>query len=325
MTQIPKSPARPPRDTTNAYERARSVVDDLQDKRVDSLRGTAKMLGEAAVSDLQAAGEHAAAAVGQGAKALDKAALAGVEALSATVNVAVGLADTLDAGVHLGKAAGFSIAGSAGFVVEGLAASGRFVAKNLADAFATLATFFSKALDGNTYTVRELKGDVDAVRFSARMFGEAAKELNQSADAMNLAWASYVHAISDLADGGKDALAALGHTTAMLGHFAASGAFKGLAVVEGLGAALYEARAAGAWVIGEVAMGAITLTEQAHRDLRDLAVIGAKLSASAANKLALPDQGKVVVAEADAKLLAQFNDVMGRLQQQGLTKQTSST
>jgi hypothetical protein len=60
--------------------------------------------------------------------------------------------------------------------------------------------------------VRELKGDVDAVRCSARMFGEAATELNQSPG----------RAIGDLADGGKNTLAVFGHTTAMLGHFAAS-------------------------------------------------------------------------------------------------------
>ncbi|MDP2339402.1 MAG: hypothetical protein Q8O67_00480 [Deltaproteobacteria bacterium] len=312
MTKIP------PRDG-NMYDAARKTIDNLQDKRVDKLRTTAKNLGEAAVEDLKGAGDHAVAGLEHGAAAIDKAAMAGVQALSATVNVAAGVADTLEAGVHLGKAAGFSLAGSAGFVVEGMAAGGRFVAKNVSEAFAALATFFSKALDGNTYTVRELKGDVDAIRFSKKMFGEAAKELNLSADSMNLAWASYVAAVGDLADGGKDAVKALGHTTAMLGHFAASGALQGLAAAEGLGAAIYEARAAGAWIIGEVAMGAITLTETANRDLRDLAVIGAKLSAMAANKLALPDQGKVVVTEGEQKLLKQLNDTMASLQKQGLT------
>ena len=312
MTKIP------PRDG-NVYDRARQTVDNLQDKRVDKLRTTAKNLGEAAVSDLKSAGDHAVAGLDHGGAALDKAAMAGVQALSATVNVVAGVADTLEAGAHLGKAAGLGIAGSAGFVVEGMAAGGRFVAKNISEAFAALATFFSKALDGNTYTVRELAGDVDAVRFSKKMFGEAAKELNKSGESMNIAWASYVQAVDDLAGGGADAVKALGHTTAMLGHFAASGALQGLAAVEGFGAAVYEARAAGAWIIGEVAMGAITLTESAHRDLRDLAVVGAKLSASAANKLALPDQGQLTVTEGDRKLMAHLGDILGRLEQQGLT------
>jgi hypothetical protein len=312
MTKIP------PRDG-NMYDAARKTIDNLQDKRVDKLRTTAKNLGEAAIDDLKSAGEHVVAGAEHGTQAVDKAAMAGIQALSATVNVVAGLADTLDAGVHVGKAAGFSVAGSVGFVVEGMAAGGRFVAKNVSEAFAALATFFSKALDGNTYTVRELAGDVGAVRFSKKMFGEAAKEMNLSADSMNLAWASYVAAVGDMAQGGKNAVQALGHTTAMLGHFAAAGAHEGLAAVEGLGAAMYEARAAGAWIIGEVAMGAITLTEAANRDLRDLAVIGAKLSAMAANKLALPDQGKVVVSEGESKLLKQLDDTIASLQKQGLT------
>ncbi len=315
MTKIP------PRDG-NVYDRARQKIGALEEKRIDQLQTTAKNLGKAALDDLKGAGEHAAAGFEHGAAAVDTAAMAGIQALSATVNVLAGVGDTLAAGGHLGAAAGFSVAGSAGFVVEGLAAGGRFVAKNVSEAFAALATFFGKALDGKTYTVRELAGDVDAVRFSKKMFGEAAKQLNLSADSMNMAWASYVGAIGDLADSGKNALNALGHTTAMLGHFAATGALEGLAAVEGFGAAIYEARAAGAWILGEVAKGAINLTEAANRDLRDLAVIGAKLSASAANKLALPDQGKVVVTENDTKLLAQFTGIMGRLEKQGLTAAT---
>ena len=305
----------------NAYDRARTNVDAKTDKAAGELRETAKDLHDGAknlidgaAADLSRAGDHTGKAVGH-------TLAAGANALLMTADLMVGTANVVAAGGHTAAAGGLAVAGSVGWVAEGIKAGGRFVAKNVSEAFAALATALSGPLgDNKTWTVRELQGDVNAVRFSADMFGKAAGQLNKAGDAMNTAWASYANAASDLAHVGGHAIVAVGYTAAVGVNLTTAAGKAALAGTGIVGEGLLRASAVGVEVAGAVAKGGITLTEEANRDLRDLAVLTAKLSASVANKLALPDQGKIVVTEGEDKMLKQLNDTLARLNKAGLTK-----
>jgi hypothetical protein len=305
----------------NAYNRGRANVDAATGKAAGELRDAAKDLHEgakelidSAAKDLSKAGDNASLAVGH-------TLAAGANAITATANVIVGTADVIEAGGRTGAAAGLAVAGSAGWVVEGLAGAGRFVAKNVSEAFTALANLLSGPLgDGKTWTVNELKGDVNAVRFSEKMFGKAANQLNKAGDAMNMAWASYANAVHDLAMGGAHALVAVGYTAAVGVNLTTAAGKTALAATGVVGEGLLRASAVGVEIAGAAAKGVITLTEEANKDLRDLAVLTAKLSASVANKLAMPDQGKIVVTEGESAMLKQLNETIGRLQKAGVAK-----
>ncbi len=311
--------------TPNSYDRARANVDATTDKAAGALRDTAKDLHDGAknlidgaAQDLNKAGNHASLAVGH-------TLAAGANAIMATADVLVGTADVVVAGGHTAAAGALGLAGSAGWVAEGVLAGGRFVAKNVSAAFAALATALSGPLgDSKTWTVRELKGDVNAVRFSDEMFGKAAGQLNKAGDAMNMAWASYANAVTDLAYTGAHAIVAVGYAGAVAVNLTTAAGKGALAATGVVGEGLLRAGAVGVELAGAVAKGAISLTEEANRDLRDLAVVTAKLSASVANKLALPDQGKIVVTEGEDKMLKQLNDTLNRLNKAGLGQHSAT-
>lgn len=305
----------------NTYDRARQNVDQATTKTAGELRDAAKDLHDGAGKLIDSAANDIAKAGGNASSAVGHTLAAGANAILATANVIGGTADVVEAGGRTAAAGGLAVAGSAGFVVEGLAAAGRFVAKNVSEAFAALATALSGPLgDGKTWTVRELQGDVNAVRFSDKMFGKAAGQLNKAGDAMNMAWSSYATSVQQLAMTGAHAAVAVGYAGAVGVNLTTAAGKTALAATGVVGEGLMRASAVGVEIGGAVAKGAITLTEDANRDLRDLAVLTAKLSASVANKLALPDQGKIVVTEGESAMLKQLNDTIGRLQKAGIAK-----
>jgi hypothetical protein len=305
----------------NVYAEGRKNVDASTTKTAAELRDAAKDLHDGAGALIDGAAADLVKGAGNAGMSAAHVVAAGGNAIMATANLIVGTADVVEAGGRTAAAGGLAVAGSAGFVVEGLANVGRFVAKNVSEAFAALATALSGPLgDGKTWTVRELKGDVNAVRFSEAMFGKAANQLNKAGDAMNMAWASYATSVVELAMGGLHVGAAVGYAAAVGVNLTTAAGKTALAATGVVGEGLLRASAVGVEVGGAIAKGAITLTEEANRDLRDLAVLTAKLSASVANKLALPDQGKIVVTEGEQDMLKQLNATIGRLQKAGLTK-----
>ena len=286
----------------NAYNRACINVDQATTKTATELRDAAKDLHDGAGKLIDSAANDIAKAGGNASSAVGHTLAAGANAILATANGIGGTADVVEAGGRT-------------------AAAGRFVAKNVSEAFTALANALSGPLgDGKTWTVRELQGDVNAVRFSDKMFGQAAGQLNKAGDAMNMAWSSYATSVNQLALTGAHAAVAVGYTAAVGVNLTTAAGKTALAATGVVGEGLMRASAVGVEIGGAVAKGAITLTEEANKDLRDLAVLTAKLSASVANKLALPDQGKIVVTEGESAMLKQLNETIGRLQKQGIAK-----
>lgn len=248
----------------------RNAADDLQSGARDLVKDAKK--------DASAAGAHA----DEAAKHLAGAA---ANAVYATGAVLEGTADVFGAAGHAGAAGGYAAVGTLGWVAEGVSSAGRFVAKNLARGFAAMANLMTNVLnDGKFTTVRELAGDPNAVRFSDKMFGKAAGELNKSADMMNAAWNSYVEAVGQMAGAGANVAYAAGHTAAVAGHLTKAAAELGASGV-------VEMAALGA----QAAAVAVEYAEKGFAGARDAAILAAKINAATANALAVAGQGEVKV------------------------------
>lgn len=283
----------------NVFDRTRTQLENA----ADGLKEAAKQELQNAQGNVQDAGDHASAAVGH-------VIASGVRATMATGDVLKGTLDALDAAGHTAKAGGYGAVGVAGWMAEGVASAGRFVAKNVARGFAALANALTDVLkDGKSVTVRELAGDKNAVRFSEKMFGKAAGELNKAGDAMNAAWSSYVSAIDNAAMSGVHVGMAAGHTVGVAGNLVL--AAKDLGDAGALKMAELGARVAG---------HGVQLAENATTEARDAAVLAARISAAAANRLAVAGQGKVTVESDQAfqKQLSAFEQQFSQMQSQSL-------
>lgn len=279
----------------NVFDRTRTNLENA----ADGLKQSAKTELENAKGNVQDAGDHGAMATGH-------LIAAGVRATMATGDVLEGTLNALDAAGHTAKATGYGAAGVAGWALEGVASAGRFVAKNVSRGFASLANLFTGVLkDGKTVTVRELAGDPNAVRFSDKMFGKAAGELNQAGEKMNAAWASYINAVDNAFMVGTHAVMAAGHTAAVAGNLL--GAAKDLGDAGALKLAELGTRVAG---------HAVQLAEDATVEARDASILAARISAAVANRLAVAGQGevKVEVNKEFEKQLADFEQQFAQLQ-----------
>lgn len=264
------------------------------DKTADKLKDAAKDQMREAGRSVGRAGEHA---VDAGAHLAGAAA----NAIFATAKTAEGVARTAQAAGHAAAAGALGATGAVGWTVETVAEGGRFVAKNTAKGFAAIANGLTRILgDGKTTTVRELEGDPTAVRFSEKMFGHAADQLQKSGDAMNLAWNAYVNAVGHVAGAGVNLVMAAGHTAAVAGNLALAAAQTG---------------AAGTIKLAEfgVRVGSLGVqaAEQGVKGARELAILSAKFSAGVANVLAQPDQGRVEVQV--QTVLKQYEDELKAL------------
>lgn len=258
----------------NVFQRNQAALE----RTADQLKNDARDLVKDAGGSVGRAGEH-----------VDEAAahLAGAaaNAVYATGAVLQGTVDALEAAGRTGAAGAFAGAGALGWAVEGVASAGRFVAKNISRAFASLANVFTGILkDGKTTTVRELAGDPNAVRFSDKMFGKAADQLNKAGDAMNASWNSYVNAVSHAAGSAANVAMAAGHTAAVAGNLALAAGELGAAGVVKL-----------AEVGTRAAAVAVEYAEKGMAGARDASILAAKISAATANALAVAGQGEVKV------------------------------
>ena len=256
------------------------------DKISKDMDKTADALKDAAKNTLTDAGASVNRAGGHASDAFVNLSGAAANALFATGKTLEGVANTAAAGGHLAAAGGLATLGAAAWTTEEVRSGGRFAARGAARGFAGIANAFSRILgDGKSVTVRELAGDPKAIRFSEKMLGEAGKQLNKSADAMNAAWGSYIGAITNLAGSAVNLGMAAGHTAAVAGNLALAAAQAGAAAP--LKLAEYGVRLGSA---------AVQAAEQGVVGARELAILSAKLSAATANVLANPDQGKVEVS-----------------------------
>lgn len=261
----------------------------------DDLKSGARDLVKDAKKDVAEAGDHANKAVGN-------LAGAAANAVYATGALLEGTADVFGAAGHAGAAGAYAAVGSMGWVAEGISSAGRFVAKNLAHAFASMANLMTNVLkDGKFTTVRELAGDPNAVRFSDKMFGKAAAELNKSADLMNAAWNSYVESIDHMAGAGANLVYAAGHTAAVAGHLSKAAVELGAAGVKDLAELGLRAAAV-----------AVEYAEKGVIGARDATILAAKISAATANALAIAGQGEVKVDV--AKQIKGFQQELAALQ-----------
>lgn len=250
--------------------RLRNAADSLNEGAKDLIKDAKKDMKEAGVHG-KLAGAHVAAA--------------GANAIYATEKLLDGTIEALESAGHAGKAAGFAGVGVLGWAGEQVSTAGRFVAKNLAKGFGKIANMFTNVLkDGKSVTVRELAGDPTAQRFSEKMFGKAATELNKSGADMQAAWGSYKESIGHMAGSVANLTYAAGHTLAVAGNLAEAAGKTG---------------AAGAMKLAElgveVAQVAVEFAEKGMAGARDAAILAAKVSGATANAMALPDQGKVQV------------------------------
>jgi hypothetical protein len=279
--------AKPQTHTPNVFDREAANLR----KAAKELQSDANTMVKEAAKDVNAAGGHANAA---GAHLAGAAA----NALFATGALVKGSLDVMEAGGHAGAAAGYAVAGAAGWSLEGIASTIRFAFKNVARGFAEMANHLTNLLkDGKFTTVRELEGDPKAVRFSEKMFGKSAAELNKSAQFMNSAWNSYVQSVTHLAGAGANVTLAAAHTVAVAGHMAKAAAEVGVAGVAQL-----------AKMGVQAAELAVRMAEKGVEGARDACILAAKISAATANSVAIAGQGqvKVDVSEEIASFQAQL-------------------
>jgi len=255
------------------------------DKISNNMNKTADNLKESARQQLIEAGKAAQAAGVDAADVIINLAGAGANAVFATSKFVEGIGDTAAAGAHVAAAGGYLTAGVGGWAVEGMRSGGREVAKGAARGFGAIANSMTRIIgDGKNVTVRELQGDPTAQRFSERMFGKAAGQLQLSSDSMNAAWNAYGEALWHLSGVGGNLVLAAGNAAGVAGNLA-----KAAALTTSAGAtkmAEYGVR------VGAVAVQA---AEAGVVGARDLMILSAKFSAATANVLANPDQGKVQV------------------------------
>ncbi|MFZ9886380.1 MAG: hypothetical protein ACO3JL_02665 [Myxococcota bacterium] len=276
----------------NVFQRNQAALG----RTADQLKSDARELVRDSAGSVLRAGDNANEATAH-------LAGAAANAVYATGAVLSGTADALEAAGRGGAAGAYASVGAMGWALEGVASAGRFVAANVARGFAGLANAFSGVLkDGQTTTVRELAGDPNAVRFSEKMFGKSAAQLNKAGDAMNASWNSYVNAVSHAAGSAANVVMAAGHTAAVAGN---------LVIAAG------ELGAAGVVKLAELgtraAKVAVEYAEKGVVGARDASILAARISASTANAMAVAGQGnyevdvskQIAAFEAELKLLQQ--------------------